>query len=126
MIYRQPVAGGVAVQLTRQGYRTLESVDGRILIFIAGEPLGGWQLVPIWTAHTGARPDVLRNPNLERGERTIDRWFDTEAIQNPAPGGFWNAGKRIIQSSGVNNWDVNLAKNYLTMCSWSATQWDGF
>jgi hypothetical protein len=88
--------------------------------------LGGWQIAPIWTAfvgayltpgnfnvqYTGPRPDVLRNPNLSRGERTIDRWFDTEAIQNAVPGRFGNAGKGIIQGSGVNNWDVNLAKNF--------------
>ena len=89
--------------------------------------LGGWQVAPIWTAyvgayltpgnfnvlHTGARPDVLRNPNLSRGERSIDRWFDTEAIRNATPGRFGNAGKGIIQGSGVNNWDVNFSKNFL-------------
>ena len=88
--------------------------------------LGGWQIAPIWTAYTGAyltpgnfnvqntgaRPDVLRNPNLSRGERTIDRWFDTEAIQNATPGRFGNAGKGIIQGSGVNSWDINFAKNF--------------
>jgi hypothetical protein len=88
--------------------------------------LGGWQIAPIWTAYvgayltpgnfnvqnTGSRPDVLRNPNLSRGDRTIDRWFDTEAIQNAIPGRFGNAGKGIIQGSGVNNWDVNLSKNF--------------
>jgi len=89
--------------------------------------LGGWQVAPIWTAYvgayltpgnfnvlyTGARPDVLRNPNLSRGDRSIDRWFDTEAIQNATPGRFGNAGKGIIQGSGVNNWDVNFSKNFL-------------
>lgn len=89
--------------------------------------LGGWQIAPIWTAYvgayltpgnfnvqnTGARPDALRNPNLSRGERTIDRWFDTEAIQNAIPGRFGNSGKGIIQGSGVNNWDVNLSKNFI-------------
>jgi hypothetical protein len=89
--------------------------------------LGGWQVAPIWTAYVGAyltpgnfnvlytgnRPDVLRNPNLSRGSRTIDRWFDTEAIQNATPGRFGNAGKGIIQGSGVNNWDVNFSKNFL-------------
>jgi hypothetical protein len=88
--------------------------------------LGGWQVAPIWTAYsgayltpgnfnvqnTGSRPDVLRNPNLSRGDRTIDRWFDTEAIQNATPGRFGNSGKGIIQGSGANSWDVNLAKNF--------------
>ena len=89
--------------------------------------LGGWQVAPIWTAYvgayltsgnfnvlyTGARPDVLRNPNLSRGEWSIDGWFDTEAIRNATPGRFGNAGKGIIQGSGVNNWDVNFSKNFL-------------
>ncbi|HZO58034.1 MAG TPA: carboxypeptidase regulatory-like domain-containing protein [Bryobacteraceae bacterium] len=89
--------------------------------------LGGWQVAPIWTAYvgayltpgnfnvlyTGARPDVLRNPNLSRSDRSIDRWFDTEAIQNATPGRFGNAGKGIIQGSGVNNWDVNFSKNFM-------------
>jgi hypothetical protein len=83
-------------------------------------------VAPIWTAFTGAyltpgnfnvqfrgtRPDVLRNPNLSRGERTIDRWFDTDTIQNATPGRFGNAGKGIIQGSGNNSWDLNLAKNF--------------
>jgi hypothetical protein len=89
--------------------------------------LAGWQIAPIWTAFTGAyltpgnfnvqnsgtRPDALRNPNLSRGERTIDRWFDTDAIQNAVPGRFGNAGKGIIQGSGNNFWDINLSKNFL-------------
>ena len=89
--------------------------------------LSGWQIAPIWTAYvgayltpgnfnvqfTGSRPDALRNPNLSRSERTIDRWFDTAAIQNATPGRFGNAGKGIIQGSGVNNWDVNLSKNFV-------------
>ncbi|MBK9171254.1 MAG: TonB-dependent receptor [Bryobacterales bacterium] len=93
---------------------------------LARHVLGGWQVAPIWTAYqgayltpgnfnvqfTGGRPDALRNPNLSRGERTIDRWFDTDAIQNATPGRFGNAGKGIIQGSGVNSWDLNLAKNF--------------
>jgi hypothetical protein len=87
----------------------------------------GWQVAPIWTAFTGAyltpanfnvqnsgvRPDALRNPNLPRGERTIDRWFDTDAIQNAVPGRFGNSGKGIIQGSGNNNWDINFSKNFM-------------
>lgn len=87
----------------------------------------GWQVAPIWTAFTGAyltpanfnvqnsgvRPDALRNPNLSRGERTIHRWFDTDAIQNATPGRFGNAGKGIIQGSGNNSWDINFSKNFL-------------
>jgi hypothetical protein len=88
--------------------------------------LGGWQIAPVWTAfqgayltpgnfnvqNTGGRPDLLSNPNLPRGDRTIERWFDTDAIQNATPGRFGNAGKGIIQGSGVNSWDLNISKNF--------------
>ncbi len=50
--------------------------------------------------------------NLARGDRTVDRWFDTEAIQNAVPGRFGNSGKGVIQGSGVNSWDINFAKNF--------------
>lgn len=93
---------------------------------IARTLLGGWQVAPIWTAYvgayltpqnfnapnTGSRPDLLSNPNLSRGDRTIERWFDTDAIRNGQPGQFGNAGKGIIQGSGVNNWDVSISKNF--------------
>jgi hypothetical protein len=66
----------------------------------------------IFNALYGSSPDVC-GTNLSRGARSIDQWFDTEAIRNATPGRFGNAGKGIIQGSGVNNWDVNFSKNFM-------------
>ena len=58
------------------------------------------------------RPDVLRNPNLPVGERTVDRWFDTSAFAAPAPYTFGNAGRGIIRADGRINFDMSLNKRF--------------
>ncbi len=88
--------------------------------------LGGWQVGAIGlfqsgayltpsqygAQFTGSRPDLLGNPNLPRGERTIDRWFDITKLANPAPGHLGNAGKGTILGSGNNRWDLVAVKNF--------------
>ena len=85
---------------------------------------GGWQIGAIGTFHsgayltpgifgvqfTGSRPNLLGDPNLSRGERTIDRWYDVSKLANPAPGQLGNAGKGTIQGSGTNKWDLVVQK----------------
>lgn len=87
---------------------------------------GGWQIGAIalfqsgayltpgsfGTQFTGSRANLLGNPNLSRGERTIDRWFDVSKLANPAPGQLGNAGKGTIQGSGNNKWDLVVQKNF--------------
>ena len=58
------------------------------------------------------RPDVLKNPNLPGGQRTVDRWFDTTAFGPPAPGQFGTSGKGVIKGPGVNVWSMGLAKTF--------------
>ena len=85
---------------------------------------GGWQIGAISTFQTGAyltpssylvqfvgsRPNLLGNPNLPRGERSINRWFDVSRLANPAPGQLGNAGKGTILGSGNNKWDLVVSK----------------
>jgi hypothetical protein len=87
---------------------------------------GGWQIGAIalmesgayltpgvfGVSFTGSRANLLGNPNLPRGERTIDRWFDVSKLANPAPGQLGNAGKGTIQGSGHNKWDLIVQKNF--------------
>ncbi|MEP7361738.1 MAG: TonB-dependent receptor [Acidobacteriota bacterium] len=91
--------------------------------------LGGWQVGGIVSllggtpdAHTinqnttnvgGAnRGDLVRNPNLPSGERTIDRWFDTTAVVAGQRGVFDNAGRNLIVGPPTYNFDFSLDRNF--------------
>jgi Carboxypeptidase regulatory-like domain len=88
----------------------------------------GWQIAGITSIHSGtpvdvflgfdnanvggsARPDQIRNPNLSRGQRTRQRWFNTSAFVLPAPYTFGTAGRNTILSPGAQNWDISISKN---------------
>ncbi len=86
--------------------------------------VGGWQVGAIATFQNGAyltpssygvqfvgsRPNLLGNPNLSRGERTINRWYDITQLANPLPGQLGNAGKGTVLGSGNNKWDLVISK----------------
>jgi hypothetical protein len=58
------------------------------------------------------RPDQLRDPNLPGGERTPERWFDTEAFALQAPFTFGNAPRNSVIGPGFANVDFALAKTW--------------
>ncbi|HET8550106.1 MAG TPA: hypothetical protein VFL57_18980 [Bryobacteraceae bacterium] len=58
------------------------------------------------------RADVLRNPALPAGQRTLDRWFDTSAFAQPADYRFANRGMIILHGDGLVNFDFSLMKNF--------------
>jgi hypothetical protein len=93
--------------------------------------LADWQLGGITTIQSGApftvvngvdranigagpaqRPDLLRNPNLPRGERDAQQWFDTSAFAQPAPFTFGNAGRNVVYAPGLTNVDVSFQRNF--------------
>ena len=61
-----------------------------------------------------ARPNLVGDPELPESERTLDRWFNTDAFAafSPAPQAFGNAGVGIMRGPGVANFDFTLAKNF--------------
>jgi hypothetical protein len=89
-----------------------------------GKIAGGWQIGAIATFQNGpsltpssygvqfvgSHANLLDDPNLPRGKRTINRWFDVSKLANPAPGQLGNAGKGAIRGSGNNKWDLILSK----------------
>jgi hypothetical protein len=91
---------------------------------VLGKVVGGWQIGAIaifqdgpsltpssyGDPFVGSHADLLGDPNLPRGERTIDRWFDVSKLANPAPGQLGNAGKGVIRGSGNNKWDLIVSK----------------
>ena len=95
---------------------------------------GGWQLSGIHVLQSGlaltatlggssvlnlggerrARPNLVGEPELPSSERTIARWFNTDAFRafEPGPQAFGNAGVGIMRGPGFANFDFTLAKNF--------------
>ena len=93
--------------------------------------LGGWRANVIFIAQTGApftvnlsvdranigagpaqRPDQVRDPNLPRGDKTPEQWFDTSAFALQAPFTFGNAPRNSVIGPGFANVDFSLAKTW--------------
>jgi hypothetical protein len=72
----------------------------------------------------GTRANVIARPQLSHGDRTFNRWFNTEAFAMPAlpyetaPGSDqWvidpgNAPVFPVRGPGQNNWDITLMKKF--------------
>ncbi|MCC6589470.1 MAG: TonB-dependent receptor [Bryobacterales bacterium] len=93
--------------------------------------LGGWQaqtvhyfqggqyftpsyssLDPSNTNTFGGIPDRIADGNLDRGTRSIQRWFDPSAFTTPQPGRFGNSGVNILQGPGLNLHHLALTKDF--------------
>jgi hypothetical protein len=61
---------------------------------------------------TNERPNVIRNPNLPSGQRTVDRWFDTGAFVLQPRYTWGNAGAYIVHDDGRQVFDVSIAKKF--------------
>jgi hypothetical protein len=56
-------------------------------------------------------PDA-RIPNLPRGERTLERWFDTSVFARPAPGQVGNGRKDVVRLPGVRDTGLTISKMF--------------
>jgi len=59
-----------------------------------------------------ARPNVVpgQKPNLDSSERTLARWFNTDAFVRQPAFTFGNAGRNLVTASGLSNLDVAMYK----------------
>lgn len=92
--------------------------------------LGDWQINGVYMAGTGRVGNIgasgasLNAPgntqladqvdpvaNLPRGDRTADRWFNTEAFRNVTETRFGTSGRNILELPGVHNMDLSFFKN---------------
>ncbi|HEX9001033.1 MAG TPA: hypothetical protein VGB07_14100, partial [Blastocatellia bacterium] len=90
---------------------------------------GGWQLGGIFNVQTGfpltptvapnpantttpARPNQLRDGNLSRDERTVDRWYDPTAFAPAAQFTFGNSARNVLRAPGLVNLDLLIARNF--------------
>lgn len=60
-----------------------------------------------------ARPNIVTNPELPSSQRSVERWFNTDAFTtlSPAPRAFGNAGVGIMRGPGLADFDFSIAKN---------------
>ncbi len=60
----------------------------------------------------GQRINVSANPNLPRGTRNGDRWFDTSVFSMPAVGYIGSASRYVYRGPGQNQWDLSAFKDF--------------
>jgi hypothetical protein len=96
---------------------------------VLGKVVGGWSLNGIYTFQSGlpetvkfngdffgsgtdnARPDLVCNPNLSSGERTVNRFFNTSCFQIQSPLRYGNAGRSTVIGPPIQNIDLGILKN---------------
>ncbi len=59
----------------------------------------------------GVRTNIIGDVPLSRGERGFNKWFNTSAFALPPRGDPGNASIYPYRGPGLNNWDLNFAKN---------------
>jgi len=83
----------------------------------------GWQINSVTTIQTGIPlavrgannftgvnyPDVLSDPTLPRGQRTPERWFDTNVFRNPPNFVIGNAPRTLPGTRGPGLFDMALS-----------------
>jgi outer membrane receptor protein involved in Fe transport len=60
----------------------------------------------------GARPVMVGNPILPKGERSLDRYINTAAFARPRVGDRGNTPRNSVRGAGINNWDLSFLKEF--------------
>jgi hypothetical protein len=58
------------------------------------------------------RADLIGSPELSSGNRTIGRWFNTDAFMQPLALTFGNSGRGILRGDGDITFDFSALKNF--------------
>ncbi len=56
------------------------------------------------------RPNLIADPELAAGDRTLNRWFNTAAFVNPALYTFGNSPRSVLRGPGLATMDLTLEK----------------
>ena len=91
----------------------------------------GWTLANVTTIHSGPpftviaetnttnafsagaqRPNVIRNPTLPSSQRSVSRWFDIEAFQQPVLFQFGDENVGALRAAGLVNFDFSLTRSF--------------
>jgi len=78
----------------------------------AGFPLNPGNSIDTCNCGSATYPNLSRNPNLAKGERTVNRWFDTTAFSSPAQWTIGNAGRGSVWGPGLKSIDFTISKYF--------------
>lgn len=129
------VTGNMMYELPFGKGKPFLSNGNRVVNLVAG----GWELSAAYNYHSGLfltpqwigpdpvgiafttsrtppnvtlRPDILRDPNLPRDQRTPGRWFDVSAFAPPQPGSFGTSARGTIIGPDSMVWSFALMKTF--------------
>lgn len=125
-----PSANDIPHRVTLSAVWELPVGHGKLARHWSRHVLGGWSLGVLALAQSGSpfsvttqtntsnafsagalRADLLRDPRLDGDQRTLARWFDTEAFAQPAPFTFGNGGRGILRGDATFTVDLSVLKN---------------
>ncbi len=93
---------------------------GAILTLQQGSPFGLTTQANTLNAFSGGqRVNVLRDPALPKDQRTVQRWFDTDAVAAPPQFTFGNANRALLTGPGLSNLNLSLLKNFKFAETWN-------
>ena len=78
----------------------------------AGFPLNPGNSIDTCNCSSAVYPNVSGNPNLAKGERTLNRWFNTGAFSQPAQWTIGNAGRGLVWGPGLRALDFTFSKYF--------------
>jgi len=115
-VYHLPLGHGE--QFLSHTGRTLDALIGGwqvsgIAIFQGGFPFSiAAADTQTLTESPAPRANQVGNPYPAGFHKTPQKWFDTTAFQQPAPGFLGNSRRNIIYSPGRENFDLAVLKNF--------------
>jgi len=125
LIYELPLGRGK--KFFRGVSRRWELLAGGWTISFMHSQTSGAFLTPVWSgpdpvgivytssatpAQVSLRPDILKNPNLPAGERTMARYFDPSAFAPPRKGAFGTSARGVIKGPGRFSQSAGLYKAF--------------
>ena len=86
---------------------------GGILNFLGGTPDSHSFNQDTTNVGGATRGDIIGELNLPKGQRSIDRWFNTGAVGPGQPGVLDNGGRNLIWGPGTTALDFSLSRRFM-------------
>jgi hypothetical protein len=87
---------------------------GRFLtpLWTGSDPTGTAYTTSAAPASVTIRPNILSDPNLPSGQRSVSQWFNPAAFGPPTPGQFGTSAPGVILGPSLHVWDAGIFKSF--------------